>query len=269
VKGELNMENDIVKNNDSIQLQQMIIFLRAELAKYKNEVKRLRDSDYYSLVLRFERENILLTNQKKELSMELLKLKRDFEKATQNYYDHVQTIEKHKKKQISSIEALLKEKKKLRAENKLLKETLKVTQDELLSVNSVNGLESKLSDFAIGISLQIENIMEAIEDSRLEQANAENLNQYLMKEIEEKLSKKLEDINKHNSTTNLLEERTIVKNDALINLDTQVNKILSQSIDFEEQVEHKLRILDDLEQKLNELATEIKANEITRGDLIH
>jgi len=109
------MENDIVKNNDPIQLQQMIVFLRAELAKYKNEVKRLRDSDYYSLVLRFERENIQLTNQKKELSMELLKLKRDFEKATQNYYDHVQTIEKHKKKQISSIEALLKEKKKLRA----------------------------------------------------------------------------------------------------------------------------------------------------------
>jgi len=133
----------------------------------------------------------------------------------------------------------------------------------------VNGLESKLSDFAIGISLQIENILEAIENSRLEQANAENLNQYLMKEIEEKLSKKLEDINKHNSTTNLLEERTKVKNDALINLDTQVNKILAQSIDFEEQVEHKLRILDDLEQKLNELATEIKAKEITRGDLIH
>ncbi len=133
----------------------------------------------------------------------------------------------------------------------------------------MNGLESKLSDFAIGISLQIENIMEAIENSRLEQANAENLNQYLIKEIEEKLSKKLEDINKHNSTTNLLEERTRVKNDALINLDTQVNKILAQSIDFEEQVEHKLRILDDLEQKLNELAIEIKANEITRGDLIH
>jgi len=37
------MDNDIVKNNDPIQLQQMIIFLRAELAKYKNEVKRLRD----------------------------------------------------------------------------------------------------------------------------------------------------------------------------------------------------------------------------------
>ncbi|AVK87113.1 hypothetical protein C3943_25005 [Lysinibacillus sp. B2A1] len=251
------MENDIVKNNDPIQLQQMLIFLRAELAKYKNEVKRLRDSDYYSLVLRFERENIQLTNQKKELSMELLKLKRDFEKATKSYIDHVQTIEKHKKKQISSIEVLLKEKEKLRAENKLLKQTLKATQDELLSVNSMNGLESKLSDFAMGISQQIENIMEAIENSRLD---PEKFNQYLMKEIDGKL----DHINKHNSTINLLEERTIVKNDALKQLDTQVNKELVQSIDFEEQVEHKLRILDDLEQKLNELAKEINSNEITQ-----
>jgi len=259
VKGEPDVENDIVKNNDPIQLQQMIIFLRAELAKYKNEVKRLRDSDYYSLVLRFERENIKLTNQKKELSMELLKLKRDFEKAAQNYYDHVQTIEKHKKKQISSIEALLKEKEELRAENKLLKETLKNKQDELLSVNSANELENNLSDLTIGISQQIENIIEAIEKSRLEQ-----------KEIEEKLSQKLDDINKHNSTTNLLEERTMMKNDTLIHLDAQVNKVLVQSIDFEEQVEHKLRILDDLEQKLNELAIEIKSNEIRqyRRDLI-
>ncbi|MGE7109857.1 hypothetical protein [Lysinibacillus sp. NPDC047702] len=252
------MENDIVENNDPIQLQKMIVFLRADLAKYKNEVKRLRDSDYYSLVLRFERENVLLTNQKKELSMELLKLKRDFEKAKKNYYDHVQTIEKHKKKQISSIEALLKEKEELRAENKVLKESLKDKQDELLSVNSANGLENKLSDFAKGISQQIQKAIEAIENSRLEQAHADNLNQYLMKEIEEKL----DHINRHNSTTNLLEERTMMKNDALIHLDAQVNKVLAQSIDFEDQVEHKLRILDDLEQKLNELATEIKLNEI-------
>jgi len=35
-------------------------------------------------------------------------------------------------------------------------------------------------------------------------------------------------------------------------------------------VEHKLRILDDLEQKLNELAIEIKSNEVRqyRRDLI-
>lgn len=40
-------------------------FLRAELAKYKNEVKKLRDSDYYALVLRLERENVQLTRLKK------------------------------------------------------------------------------------------------------------------------------------------------------------------------------------------------------------
>ena len=37
--GGVNVDNDIVKNNDPIQLQQMIIFLRAELAKYKMKLK--------------------------------------------------------------------------------------------------------------------------------------------------------------------------------------------------------------------------------------
>lgn len=260
------MDNDIVKNNDPVQLQQMIIFLRAELAKYKNEVKRLRDSDYYSFVLRLERENVQLTNQKKELSMELLKLKRDYEKETQAYNDDIQTREIHKKKQISSIETLLKEIEELRAENKLLKDT----KVELLSVNTdvnykadIAGLENKVSDFTKEISEQMEAIVEAMERSRLEQANSDNLNKYLTKEIEEKsseikkLSQQLADEKKQISSLN---GKTMIHPEALTQLDAQVNKVLAQSVDFEGQLDHKLRILDEMEQKLNELAIEINTN---------
>ncbi|KOS63220.1 hypothetical protein FJQ98_24465 [Lysinibacillus agricola] len=264
------MDNDIVKNNDPIQLQQMIIFLRAELAKYKNEVNRLRESDYYSLVLRLERENVQLTNQKKELSMELLKLKRDFEKKTQIYYDDIKAREIQKKKQISSIEALLKELEELRAENKLLKETLIVTKDELLSVNSdtnykttIDVLENKLSDFTRDINQQMETIIEALERSRLEQANSDNLNKRLAKEIEEKSStiekllQELADVKKQSSS---LSEKTMMNPEVLSHLDVQVNKVLTQSMDFEEQLNHKLRVLDDMEHKLNELTIEINTN---------
>ncbi|MFJ7981098.1 hypothetical protein ACIQ1D_12485 [Lysinibacillus xylanilyticus] len=260
------MDNDIVKNNDPVQLQQMIIFLRAELAKYKNEVKRLRDSDYYSLVLRLERENVQLTIQKKDLSMELLKQKREHEKKLKTYYEDIQAREIQKKKQLSSIEGLLKELEELRAENKLMKETLKSTKDEILSVNSdanyktlVDGLENKLNVFTKDISQQMKTIIEAIERSRLEQANSDNLNKQLVKEIERKSTEieKLSDVKKHKFS---LSGKAIMNPEVLTNLDVQVNKVLAQSLDFEKQLNHKLRLLDDMEHKLNELTIEIYTN---------
>lgn len=128
------MDSEVVKNNDPIQLQQMIIFLRAELAKYKNEVKRLRDSDYYELILRLERENVYLTKSKKDLSMELLKLKRNYEKELQLYNEEMERRELRRKKQIASIESLLKELTELRAENKVLKENIKEANAKLLTL---------------------------------------------------------------------------------------------------------------------------------------
>ncbi|QPQ28947.1 hypothetical protein [Lysinibacillus sp. JNUCC 51] len=261
------MDNDIVKNNDPVQLQQMIIFLRAELTKYKNEVKRLRDSDYYSLVLRLERENVQLTKQKKDLSMELLKQKREHEKKLKTYYEDIQAREIQKKKQLSSIEGLLKELEELRAENKLMKEALKSTKDEIHSVNSdatyktlVDGLENKLNVFTKDISQQMKTIIEAIERSRLELANSDNLNKQLaeMRSAEiEKLSEELADVKKHKFS---LSGKTIMNPEVLTNLDVQVNKVLAQSLDYEKQLNQKLRLLDDMEHKLNELTIEIYTN---------
>lgn len=48
--------------------------------------------------------------------MELLKLKRDFDKELQAYDEEIQKREAQRKKQIASIEALLKELAELRAE---------------------------------------------------------------------------------------------------------------------------------------------------------
>ncbi|KOO51889.1 hypothetical protein [Viridibacillus arvi] len=261
------MDNDIVKSNDPVQLQKMIILLRAELEKYKNEVKRLRNSDYYSLVLRVERENVQLTKQKKELSMELLKQKRDHEKKIKTYYDDIQVREIQQKKQLSSIEGLLKVVEELRAENKLIKETLKSTKAEFLSVNSdanymtlVDGLENKLNVFTRDISQQMKTIIVALERSRIEQTNSDNLNEHLSLEIDgknteiEKLSKELADVKKHSFS---LSGKTMMNPEVLTHLDSQVNKVLAQSMDFEKQLNHKFRLLNDLDHKLNELTIEI------------
>jgi len=236
------VDNEIVKNNDPLQLQQMIIFLRAELAKYKNEVKRLRDSDYYTLVLRLERENIQLTRLRKDLSMELLKLKRDFDKELEAYDEEIQKREFQRKKQIASIESLLKELNELRAENKLLKDSIDVSIEETSYRSMIEGLEKKLNDFTIVTGGQMGHIIETIEQSYRNKAEADGLYQQLVKELE---------------TKNLEIEKLTNELKGYKNQSDNSRVKMNESINIDEQIDYRLRMLDELDQKLNELAFEI------------
>ncbi|WP_341300792.1 hypothetical protein MHB44_21340 [Lysinibacillus sp. FSL H8-0500] len=243
------MDSEVVKNNDPIQLQQMIIFLRAELAKYKNEVKRLRDSDYYELILRLERENVHLTKLKKDLSIELLKLTRDYEKERQAYHEDIQRRELQRKKQITSIESLLKELDELRADNKVLKESIKEANKKLLSLKKevsykvvMEGVDKKLSDFTIATGRQIENIIQAIEKSSMEQAHSDSLYQHLVQELTQK-----------NQEIEKLSNKIV---------DAQKQSTGVQIISFNKQIDDRLRMLDALDKKLNELTLEINREQI-------
>lgn len=244
------MDNDIVKNNDPIQLQQMIIFLRAELAKYKNEVKRLRDSDYYALVLRLERENVQLTRHKKELSMELLKLKRDFDKELQAYDEEIQKREAQRKKQIASIEALLKELAELRAEKKSLMDKFQASKEASIDSNErsiVEGIDKKLSDYTTIASKQMENILETLEKYHREKVESDNLHRHLLSELE---------------TKNLDIERLSNEIVALKKQSKDGSTSMKQGVNIDEQIDFRLRMLDELEAKLNELALEINSEQL-------
>jgi len=232
------MDNDIVKNSDPLQLQQMIIFLRAELAKYKNEVKRLRDSDYYTLVLRLERENIQLTKLRKDLSMELLKLKRDFDKELEAYDEEIQKRELQRKKQIASIESLLKELNELRAENKLLKDSIELSNEDTNYQSIIESLDKRLHDFTTVTGQQMENIIETIEKSSRDKVESDSLYQQLVKELQMK---------------NLEIEKL---SDEIKGYKNQTDNS-RQSTNLDEQIDDRLRMLDELDQKLNELAFEI------------
>lgn len=244
------MDNDIVKNNDPIQLQQMIIFLRAELAKYKNEVKRLRDSDYYALVLRLERENVQLTRHKKELSMELLKLKRDFDKELQAYDEEIQKREAQRKKQVASIEALLKELAELRAEKKSLMDKFQASKEASIDSNErsiVEGIDKKLSDYTTIASKQMENILETLEKYHREKVESDNLHRHLLSELE---------------TKNLDIERLSNEIVALKKQSKDGSTSMKQGVNIDEQIDFRLRMLDELDEKLNELALEINSEQL-------
>ena len=244
------MDNDIVKNNDPIQLQQMIIFLRAELAKYKNEVKRLRDSDYYALVLRLERENVQLTRHKKELSMELLKLKRDFDKELQAYDEEIQKREAQRKKQIASIEALLKELAELRAEKKSLMDKFQASKEASIDSNErsiVESIDKKLSDYTTIASKQMENILETLEKYHREKVESDSLHRHLLSELE---------------TKNLDIERLSNEIVALKKQSKDSSTSMKQGVNINEQIDFRLRMLDELDEKLNELALEINSEQL-------
>lgn len=278
------MGNEILEYNDPLQSQQMITFLKTELEKYKNEVDKLRNSDYYSLVLRLERENVQLTSKEKKLSKELLKLKHDFEKETNDYNEAIQSQETQRLKHISSIESLLKDRNDLRTKNKQLSEALKKAQGELevykqdrLELREadfksfIENLEDKLVVYIQETGKQMHNVVEKFEMTHKEISETDNVKKYLVNEIEEKsneiekLLKKLSDVKEPSedligSSSSFLNGKHANNPQILAYVDSQVKKVLEQSLDFENQLDEKLRILDDLELKLNQLTIDIEGD---------
>lgn len=205
-------------------------------------MKRLRDSDYYALVLRLERENIQLTRLRKDLSMELLKLKRDFDKELEAYDQEIQKRELQRKKQIASIESLLKELNELRAENKLLKENIDVSIEETNYKSMIDRLDKRLNDFTIVTGEKMEHIVERIEQSYRNKVEADSLYEQLVKELE---------------TKNLEIEKLTNEIKGYKNQSDDSKVKMNESINIDEQIDYRLRMLDELDQKLNELAYEI------------
>ena len=274
--GGTTVDNDSIINKDSFQMQQMIIFLKSELAKYKNEVNKHRESGYYSLVVKLEEEKAQLINNNKELAMVLLKMKKDFEKETNEYNEIMHSQEIQKLKQISSIEALLKDKNDLRTMNKQLSEVLKTVQDELNAYKqsknelreadykaSIENLEHRLVDFIQETNKQMYAVVENSERTRKEISESDNIKTYLMKELEEKsaeierLLNELSNVKQQGEDPFSPNSNYAKNTHMLAYLDAQVKKMLEQSIDFEEQLDAKLRILNDLDRKLNQLTKEI------------
>ena len=270
------MDNENIKNNDTLQLQQMIIFLKSELAKYQNEISTLKESDYYSLVLSLEQENIQLGNQNKELSLELMKMRKAFEKEMNDLHEDIQSRENQRIKQISSIETLVKNKNDLQTENRQLTKAIEEAQKELTASKrhwpeqieddyrkSVENIDNMLRDFIQKNDQQFSTINEELIKSRSETID---INRYLLKEIKSKNNKidrlmsEIDVLKKQQQKIppSSVDDKAVSNSDMLPHLDKQVQKMLTQSVNFEVQLDEKLRILDDLEHKLIQLANEIE-----------
>lgn len=270
--GGIHVDIESIKNKDNAELQQMILFLKAQLVKYQHEIASLKKNDYYTLVTSLEQENNQLANQKKGLSLELMKLKKSFEKELNALHEDIQFRENQRIKQISAIEALVKTNKELQTEHSKLTKALKEAHNELTSLqlnqskmdskNSVGNMNNLLRDFIQKNEQQLSTINEELIKNRHE---AIDINRYLLKELEHKsnkidiLTKELEELKEphRKRPQSSLNEKTVMHSTRRSHLDSPMQKALTQSINFETQLNEKLRILDELEHKLTQLAIEI------------
>ena len=191
--------------------------------------------------------------------MDRMKLKRTFERESKAYEEDRQKREIQRQKHIASIDLLLKEIERLRTENKQLQYTRKHTHQDIAvdDKRAIENLEIQLSTFTKELNEKVNSIMDT-----LQQDDTTNVYDYLVKELAERndeinrLSIELMEIK--NKKTNA---EAVSNEKALSELNAKIEKIIAQSIDFEEQLEKKVRILDDLEQQLNQLVIEINANQ--------
>ena len=278
--GGITVDTESLKNKDTLQMQQMIIFLKSEIVKYQNEISSLKNSDDYSMVVSLEQENEQLANQKKELSMELMKSRKVHEKEMNALHEEIQSRENQRIKLISSIDALVKSKNELQEENKMLKKAIEEAHTELTPpkihwpediikdyVKSIENMENTLRDFIQKNNQQLSIIIEELIKNRSE---AIDINLYLLKEIKtksDKIDMLMNEIDKlkgqhYAKLLSSSNDKTEINSDTAPHLDNQVQNMFTQATNFEAQIDEKLRILDDLECKLIQLANQVSKQRI-------
>lgn len=255
------MNKEQSKDDYILQLKQTIIFLKSEVAKYQNEVTRLKKNDYYSLSSKLEEENFELKKQEKQLSLKLLKLQRDFEKEAKTLRKEIQDYEEKKTKLIDSIKYLAKEKDNLQTENIRLVKKLQSMQDGL-TTNSANTASPSTSNFELTFfdfiqktNQQFEALQEAFK------MNQSKFNHNIIGKIEyesNKIKELLHTMKEARISTASSNDKTSTNAKLISDLDNQIHMIYSKTLSFEKQLEQKLQLLNNVEQQLIELTNDIE-----------
>lgn len=226
--GGIDVISENIRHNNSQQLAQTIIYLKAELAKYKNEVHKVQGDYYYSLSENLAYDNEQITAEKNELTEDLFRLNKELVKRTSEYKERIHSYEIQSKKQSDTIDAL---------------------QQTKSVLTMIEQLEYRLAN-----QLSITN---------QERSESDKVKQYLLQEIDEK-NKMIKQLRHELSVIQEQYDELVAKNDkpmidteTLRQVDHQIKKILIQSIEYEEQLAVKLLALHTLEHKIDRLTVEI------------
>jgi len=226
--GGIDVISENIRHNNSQQLEQTIIYLKAELAKYKNEIHKVQGDYYYSLAENLAYDNEQITAEKNELTEDLFRLNKELVKRTSEYKERIHSYEIQSKKQSDTIDAF---------------------QQTKSVLAMIEQLEYRLAN-----QLSITN---------QERSESDKVKQYLLQEIDEK-NNMIKQLRHELSVIQEQYDELVAKNDTpmidtetLRQVDHQIKKILSQSFEYEEQLAAKLITLHTLEHKIAQLTVEI------------
>ncbi|SES30825.1 hypothetical protein [Psychrobacillus sp. OK032] len=299
------MNSEDIQSYDTKQLQQTIIYLKAELEKSTDRLKKYDDTPDYVLIEKLEQEIFQLSNEKAVLSDELSQLQEDMVKQAQDYKARINLYDMQRKTSMTTINHLEKAATDLRQMNKQLTEVIKVLKDGFnidkyrtqKYDKQVSSLHQKIAEYKPTVEQLEYNLVHLVEDAnkqvyaKIEQLDttfkdytqSQNEKQQLMNEIErkditiEKLQQELlnlkEHIEKEQNEKEFNQKRVIqavtdedflsstsistTSPETFVQLEHQIKEVVGKSLDFEEKLDAKLIIINDLEHKLNQLSIEI------------
>lgn len=240
--GGIDMISEHTRNNNSQQQEQTIIYLKAELAKYKNDVIKVQGDYYYSLVKKLAYDNEQLTAEKNELSEELCRLNKELVKRKSAYKERIHLHVIQSKKQIATIDAL------------------QQTQNDLMMSEQ---LEYRLMNHIYDANKPLQLVIAKLAVANQERSESDQVKQHLLQEIDEKnktisqLSHELAELQGHYDKLLAKNDTPMIDTEALMQVDHQIKKILSQSLAYEEQLALKVFALQSLEHKIDQLTVEI------------
>ncbi len=257
--GGTDMNSENIKNNDPLQLQQIIIFLKAELARHKHEVKKHQNSYHYSVVENLEQENSQLTNEKNELAEQLVKLNQEFKKRASDYRGPVQLQGMQGNRFITSIDTFQKTKTDLLPISKQLTEVI----DKLKDGVNTDQQRYKKHD------RQVSSLLKKLENNKMTIAQLEyklgDLIQEVNKQVHSQLEK-LDMVSKERTQSEKVRERLLIeieeKNNTIGKLQHEISNLKEQNekhteaIAIEEQKLTNKTAIDQLEYKLGDLIQE-------------
>lgn len=198
------MISDNVKNNNPLQQQQIISFLKAELAKYKHEVKKYHYGYHQSLIEQLTLDNEHLMDEKNELAEELFRLNKELIKRTSDYKERIQSLETQRKEQLISIDTLQQTKNELSTTNNHLNEVIKKLKVELetkqYNDRQAYSLHSKIAEYKSTIEQLEYRIVDHMQDANkhlqskidklamtnLQYKQSDKVKQHLIKELAKK-----------------------------------------------------------------------------------
>ena len=261
------MNMEYIKNNDPIQLQQMIIFLKAELDKNEQKVQAYENSYHHSVLDSLEQENEQLIKEKKELKQKLREAQKKKDRL------HAQTLFNTKNawfplyKQFSKIEKQIQEKTLSQDQNRgNLEQEIVFIQKEFVEYKAIlEQIEVKIINYIQKLTQQVHTEIKNVSFSNEEhfqlKKNEEQLREKLAKQKSEivQLQNKIRQLEeeKRRNAVHVNDEQAFTT-ELLFQIEQQIKKIAAKSVAYENDLEDKLALIHILELKLAQLSKKIQ-----------